>query len=90
MRWQLARDQHRLTALIGQLGWFGSIALVALNAFQIIIAPIPGYVVQLVTAILLGLGSLLALFLRDQERLIVWFDQQTFLVIRQGKLKEHL
>jgi uncharacterized membrane protein YdjX (TVP38/TMEM64 family) len=205
--WQFARDQQRLTALLVQLGWFGPIALVALNALQIIIAPIPGYVVQLVagflygawwgglwgacgqmigstvamwlartygrplverlvggerlarwdavtlshhmlfwfvllatptgdlpyylaglagvsyvkiglitlsirvptifvvaavgagamwlpwwqlTLIFLGLGGLLALFLRYQERLIGWFDRQTVQVIRHSKFEEHL
>ena len=39
---------------VAQLGWFGPLALVALNALQIVIAPIPGYVVQVAAGYLYG------------------------------------
>src|SRR5690242_2918471 len=44
--WQLAQDREALEAWVAQLGWLGPLALITLNALQIVIAPIPGYVVQ--------------------------------------------
>src|SRR5688572_19780771 len=40
--WQLAQDKEALAAWVTDLGWLGPVALVALNAIQIVIAPIPG------------------------------------------------
>lgn len=52
--WHLLRDEAALEAWIAQLGWLGPVALVFLNALQIIVAPIPGYVVQLAAGFLYG------------------------------------
>lgn len=52
--WQLVGDQQRLAGLLAQLGWLGPVALVVLNALQIVVAPIPGYVVQLAAGFLYG------------------------------------
>lgn len=74
--WRLARDQAALEATIRGLGWFGPLALVVINVLQIVVAPIPGYVVQAAAGYLFGplwggvwgalgllLGSLLAMAL---------------------------
>lgn len=47
-------DQARLQAFVRDLGWMGPIMLIAFNALQIIVAPIPGYVVQLAAGFLYG------------------------------------
>jgi uncharacterized membrane protein YdjX (TVP38/TMEM64 family) len=52
--WQLAQDQEALEEWVAELGWLGPVALVAINALQIIIAPIPGYVSQLAAGYLFG------------------------------------
>jgi uncharacterized membrane protein YdjX (TVP38/TMEM64 family) len=52
--WQLARDEAALEAWVTSLGWFGPLALVTLNAVQIVIAPIPGYVLQVAAGFLFG------------------------------------
>lgn len=52
--WQLARDEQALEAWVTGLGWWGPLALVALNAIQIVVAPIPGYVVQVAAGFLFG------------------------------------
>ncbi len=52
--WQLAQDVEALEAWVSSLGWLGPLALIALNAIQIVIAPIPGYVVQMAAGFLFG------------------------------------
>jgi uncharacterized membrane protein YdjX (TVP38/TMEM64 family) len=52
--WALVRDQERLASWVDHLGWLGPLAVVLLNALQIIIAPIPGYVVQIAAGYLYG------------------------------------
>lgn len=43
-RWlALFRDEARLEAWIQELGWIGPLALIGLNALQIVVAPIPAY-----------------------------------------------
>lgn len=64
---ELARDREHLQQVVDQLGWLGPIALICFNALQIIIAPIPGYIVQLAAGFLYGpwwggLWSTLGLF----------------------------
>ena len=52
--WQVVQDEAALEAWVISLGWWGPLALVALNAIQIVIAPIPGYVVQVAAGFLFG------------------------------------
>lgn len=52
--WQLAQDQAALESWVAGLGWWGPLALIALNAIQIVIAPIPGYVAQVAAGFLFG------------------------------------
>ncbi len=52
--WQFAQDPAQVEAAVKRLGWFGPLALIFLNALQIVIAPIPGYVVQLAAGFLYG------------------------------------
>jgi uncharacterized membrane protein YdjX (TVP38/TMEM64 family) len=52
--WQFAQDEDALEAWVASLGWLGPIALIALNAIQIVVAPIPGYVVQVAAGFLFG------------------------------------
>jgi uncharacterized membrane protein YdjX (TVP38/TMEM64 family) len=52
--WSLARDEAALEQLLTQLGWWGPVALVAINVAQIVLAPIPGYVVQAAAGYLYG------------------------------------
>jgi uncharacterized membrane protein YdjX (TVP38/TMEM64 family) len=52
--WRLAQNEEALEAWVASLGWLGPFALVALNAIQIVVAPIPGYVVQLAAGFLFG------------------------------------
>jgi len=52
--WALARDDAALASLIDGLGWRGPLAVITLNALQIVVAPIPGYVVQGAAGFLFG------------------------------------
>lgn len=52
--WNLVQDEQALEAWVVSLGWFGPLALVALNALQIVVAPIPGYVLQVAAGFLFG------------------------------------
>jgi uncharacterized membrane protein YdjX (TVP38/TMEM64 family) len=52
--WRLVQNEEELAAWVASLGWLGPVALVALNAIQIVVAPIPGYVVQLAAGFLFG------------------------------------
>ncbi|MBX3013468.1 MAG: TVP38/TMEM64 family protein [Caldilineaceae bacterium] len=52
--WQAVNDQQQLQAFVDQLGWFGPLALILLNALQIIVAPIPGYIIQAAAGFLYG------------------------------------
>ena len=52
--WLLMQDKARLEALVDGLGIAGPIVLVAFNALQIVIAPVPGYAVQIVSGYLYG------------------------------------
>jgi uncharacterized membrane protein YdjX (TVP38/TMEM64 family) len=74
--WELVQDEAKLQAFVAWLGWFGPVALICLNVLQIVIAPIPGYVVQAVSGLLFGpfwgglwgaigllLGAMLAMWL---------------------------
>ncbi len=74
--WQLVNDEQALEAAVASWGAFGPLALIALNALQIVIAPIPGYVVQIAAGYLFGpwwggfyavcgllLGSMLAMWI---------------------------
>ncbi len=50
----LLTDEVLLQAAVDRLGWLGPLALIAFNALQIVVAPIPGYVVQLAAGFLYG------------------------------------
>ena len=52
--WQAINDQQQLQAFVDRLGWSGPLALILLNALQIIIAPIPGYIIQAAAGFLYG------------------------------------
>jgi uncharacterized membrane protein YdjX (TVP38/TMEM64 family) len=52
--WQSMTDQQQLQRFVDQLGWFGPLALILLNATQIIVAPIPGYIIQAAAGYLYG------------------------------------
>lgn len=52
--WQLLRDKQALAAFVQDLGWFGPVALILFNALQIVVAPIPGYVLQAAAGYLFG------------------------------------
>lgn len=52
--WALLRDEQALQQFVVGLGWFGPLALVVFNALQIVVAPIPGYVVQAAAGYLYG------------------------------------
>ncbi|MEZ4662693.1 MAG: VTT domain-containing protein [Caldilineaceae bacterium] len=69
------QDPTAMQAFIAALGWWGPLALIALNILQIVIAPIPGYAVYLIAGYLYGafwggvwgslgllLGSMCAMF----------------------------
>ena len=63
----IVRDRKELQQFVDDLGWLGPIALICFNAIQIIVAPIPGYIVQLAAGFLYGpwwggLWSTLGLF----------------------------
>ncbi len=51
---EIIGDRARFQAFVDELGWFGPIALVLFNALQIIVAPVPGYFVQLAAGFLYG------------------------------------
>lgn len=50
----LAQDEAALEAFVADLGIWGPIFLVTLNAIQIVVAPIPGYAAQLAAGFLFG------------------------------------
>ncbi len=50
----LMRDEQALRRAVDGLGWFGPLALIALNTLQIVVAPIPGYVIQAAAGLLYG------------------------------------
>lgn len=52
--WHIAADRSALQTMVAQLGWVGPLALVFINIAQIIVAPVPGYVVQAVAGYLYG------------------------------------
>ncbi|MCL4861320.1 MAG: VTT domain-containing protein [Caldilineaceae bacterium] len=52
--WALFQDEEGFEAFVAGLGWLGPPALVVFNALQIVIAPIPGYVVQAAAGYLYG------------------------------------
>jgi uncharacterized membrane protein YdjX (TVP38/TMEM64 family) len=52
--WAMLQDQAALEAWVAGLGWLGPLALVAINAVQIVFAPLPGYVMQLAAGYLFG------------------------------------
>lgn len=52
--WAILQDEQMLEATIAQLGWLGPAALILFNAVQIIVAPVPGYVVQVASGYLFG------------------------------------
>ncbi len=52
--WAIIQDRQALQAFVERLGWLGPIALILLNTLQIIIAPIPGYAVQVAAGFLYG------------------------------------
>lgn len=52
--WQQINDQQQLQAFVDHLGWWGPLALILLNALQIIVAPIPGYIIQAAAGFLYG------------------------------------
>jgi uncharacterized membrane protein YdjX (TVP38/TMEM64 family) len=51
---RLLSDEATVEAIVAQAGIWGPLALVALNVFQIVVAPVPGYVVQLAAGYLYG------------------------------------
>lgn len=52
--WAMVHDPTQIEAWVAGLGWLGPLALIALNALQIVIAPIPGYMVQVAAGFLFG------------------------------------
>lgn len=52
--WALAQDEVALEAFVVQLGAWGPLALIAINALQIVVAPLPGYVMQIAAGYLYG------------------------------------
>jgi uncharacterized membrane protein YdjX (TVP38/TMEM64 family) len=52
--WGIIQDEQALEAWVSSLGWLGPLALVLLNAAQIVVAPIPGYVLQIAAGFLYG------------------------------------
>ena len=52
--WALVRDEAALRGFITRLGWLGPLALIVINAVQIVMAPIPGYLVQGASGFLFG------------------------------------
>lgn len=65
---RLLSDETALQAMIDHLGWLGPVVLIVFNALQIIVAPVPGYVVQVAAGYLYGpwwggLWAILGLFI---------------------------
>lgn len=52
--WEMVQNPAQIEAWVTGLGWFGPAALIALNAVQIVVAPVPGYVVQIAAGFLYG------------------------------------
>lgn len=52
--WLLAQDEAALEAFVAQLGPWGPLALITINAVQIVFAPLPGYVMQAAAGYLYG------------------------------------
>jgi len=52
--WMLMRNEEALQTVIADLGWLGPLALVLINVLQIVVAPIPGYVMQAAAGYLYG------------------------------------
>jgi len=52
--WPLLQDEAALEAFVTRLGVWGPLALIALNALQIVVAPLPGYVMQIAAGYLFG------------------------------------
>jgi uncharacterized membrane protein YdjX (TVP38/TMEM64 family) len=52
--WTLLSNEEALERFVVGLGWFGPLALILFNALQIVVAPIPGYVVQAAAGYLYG------------------------------------
>jgi uncharacterized membrane protein YdjX (TVP38/TMEM64 family) len=52
--WALVQDEAALRGYIARLGWLGPLALIVINAVQIVVAPIPGYVIQGASGFLFG------------------------------------
>ena len=52
--WALAQDEAALEAFVARLGAWGPVALIAINAAQIVVAPAPGYVMQIAAGYLYG------------------------------------
>ena len=52
--WVLLNDEQAIERFVTGLGIFGPLALILFNALQIVIAPIPGYVVQMAAGYLYG------------------------------------
>lgn len=52
--WSLAQDEVALRTFVSQLGIWGPVALISLNAVQIVVAPLPGYVMQAAAGYLYG------------------------------------
>jgi len=52
--WYAINDQAAIQRFVDQLGWLGPVALILLNALQIIVAPIPGYIIQAAAGFLYG------------------------------------
>lgn len=52
--WRAINDQQQLQAFVERLGWTGPLGLILLNALQIIVAPIPGYIIQAAAGFLYG------------------------------------
>jgi uncharacterized membrane protein YdjX (TVP38/TMEM64 family) len=52
--WAIVQDEVALEAFVAQLGVWGPPALIALNAAQIVAAPLPGYVMQIAAGYLYG------------------------------------
>jgi uncharacterized membrane protein YdjX (TVP38/TMEM64 family) len=52
--WSLLQNEQALEAAINDLGWLGPAGLIVLNIVQIVVAPVPGYVVQIASGYLFG------------------------------------
>ncbi len=52
--WAIVQDEVALEAFVVRLGAWGPLALIVLNAAQIVVAPLPGYVMQIAAGYLYG------------------------------------